>query len=172
MAYAWSPIRYGGETGDPQNPSAPTTFEMVNVGDEVDAGKLGISDEEFEALVESGAVRDIPYPEDVPQGKSVSQHLRDVALAADEAVDTTGGTYLLDEPERMAVARATQMEVDERGETEDEEVSEEDARQAKTPVTEGKDLSLPKAENGNGEQAASTTQTTSSPQQAATGTTS
>jgi hypothetical protein len=162
MAYAWSPIRYGGEAGDPLNPFAPRDFKTVDVGEEVDAGKLGISDEEFDALVEGGAVRDIPYPEDVPQGKSVSEHLRDLALAADEPVDTTGGTYLLDDTERMAVARATQQEVNEAGPVEDEEVSEEDARQAKTPVTEGKDLSLPKAE-----EAKKTTTTTAPAQPAA-----
>jgi hypothetical protein len=168
MAYAWSPIRYGGEAGDPLNPSAPnTTYETVDVGEEVDAGKLGISDEEFAALVESGAVRDIPYPEDVPQGKSVTDHLRDVALAANEPVDTTGGTYLLDEAERMLVARATQQEVNEAGPAEETNVSDEEARQAKTPVTEGKDLSLPKAEEAKPQATPSTTA-----QQATTGTTS
>jgi hypothetical protein len=146
MAYAWSPIRYGGEAGDPLNPFAPRTYEMLDVGEEVDAGKLGISDEEFDALVEGGAIRDIPYPEDVPQGQSVSEYLRNLALEKGEAVDTTGGTYLLDDTERMAVARATQMEVDEAGPAEDQDVSEEEAAQARTPITEGKDLSLPKAE--------------------------
>lgn len=144
MAYAWSPIRYGGK-GDPET-GAISDVQVVEAGDEVDAGKLGISDEEFEALVESGAVREEKYPENIPAGMSAMQFIRQQAMDAGHAAETTGGTWMLNETQQMEVARAAQMDVEERGEGEDEEVTPEDARQALTPITEGKDLSLPSGE--------------------------
>lgn len=47
--YAWSPIRTG-------------KGSVVKVGESVNAKKLEVSDEDFEGLVESGAVRKRKYP--------------------------------------------------------------------------------------------------------------
>jgi len=62
--YAWAPINYGVERDEDKN----IVGQLVKAfGEKVSAGDLDLSDEEFEALVESGAVRNYPPPEDMPE---------------------------------------------------------------------------------------------------------
>jgi hypothetical protein len=142
--YAWSPIRHGGSP--PDVPGAPvTSYEVIDPGEEVDAGKLGISDEDFAELVEAGSVREEPYPEDVPDGMSVREYQRKQASDAGVAYETTGGTNVLSEVEQMHVAHAAQLDIEGMGDVEEvlpEDVSPEEAQLARTPIVEGKDLSL------------------------------
>lgn len=62
--YAWSPIRYAAETNDQGNIIAYSTLE---VGKKADAKTLGISDEDFQDLVDGGSVSTEKYP-DLPDG--------------------------------------------------------------------------------------------------------
>lgn len=60
--YAWSPIVYGADVADD---GTVNSQKVVNVGEQVDAGKLGVSDEEFQALVDGGSVRTREYPKEL-----------------------------------------------------------------------------------------------------------
>jgi hypothetical protein len=133
MAYAWSPIKYGGEPSAVPNAQA-TDVKVAEYGEEVDAGKLGISDEDFQDLLDSGAVREEAPPEDVPAGMSVRDFLRQQAQEAGEAYETTGGTLMLSEVEQAAVAKAAQAEVANAEEVEPEETDAESARLARMPI--------------------------------------
>lgn len=62
----------------------------IEPGDEVTADKLDISKEEFETLVEAGAVREQEYP-DVNPTQSPTEYYREEAAAAMELVMTPTG---------------------------------------------------------------------------------
>lgn len=66
--YAWSRIEFGAtvdkETG------VRTDLKVVNAGDKVTKAKLGVSDEEWDSLIEGRVVRDIPFPEGVTSSVS------------------------------------------------------------------------------------------------------
>lgn len=62
--YAWSNFRLADEKDG-------TVTTALRVGDEVTQAKLAIEDEEFEYLLETGAVREQPYP-DMPDGDTRS----------------------------------------------------------------------------------------------------
>ena len=59
MAYAWSTLT--AQTADDKG-----RYKKFNPGDEVNAGDLGLDDDEFNELLSTGAVRDDEYP--VPAG--------------------------------------------------------------------------------------------------------
>lgn len=59
--YAWSEIQVGEGGEEAQK------VKKVPAGEEVSASSLGIPDEEFDAMVEAGAVRTEEYP-DLPEG--------------------------------------------------------------------------------------------------------
>lgn len=56
--YAWTKLRTHGEIKD----GVRQGVQNFNPGDEVDKGKLGFSDDEWNQLVESGAVRQEKFP--------------------------------------------------------------------------------------------------------------
>lgn len=58
--YAWSDIRSS-------EAEETTDVKVTKAGETVTASDLGVSDEEFQALVESGAVKTEEYPE-LPEG--------------------------------------------------------------------------------------------------------
>lgn len=70
--YAWSPIRHGAADG---------TVTQIKVGEEVSAKDLGVSDEEFQEYIDSGAVRTKKYP-DIDASLAPAQHLRQLAAEA------------------------------------------------------------------------------------------
>lgn len=76
--YAWSPILHA--------------KGRVNVGEEVTAEKLGISDDEFNELIESGAVRSQKYPEDVRGSESPREAQLRKVREAGENVESLGFT--------------------------------------------------------------------------------
>lgn len=96
--YAWSPIRYGATTDSEGN---FTGIQMVNFGDSVSKSKLGVDDENWNALVEAGVVRDYAppkeYSETTPVDESPVQFLqrqaREAAELAEGAVMSMGGSY-------------------------------------------------------------------------------
>lgn len=63
--YSWSNIRYGGTVDKDGN----IDHKVAKHGDKVTADSLGISKDEFQGLIDSGVVRDIPCPE-VPMGST------------------------------------------------------------------------------------------------------
>jgi hypothetical protein len=90
--YAWSPIRSAKVT---DASATPPKVEHSNAqpGDSVTAAKLGLSKEQFDELVASGAVRETKYP-DLPEGYQDSpvNFLRQQALAA-SAEDVDLGVF-------------------------------------------------------------------------------
>lgn len=66
--YAWSQLRSTDEEGK---------VTIVKVGDEVDAGKLGLDDDEFNELVAVGAVREQEYPVPANYDGSPVEFVRD-----------------------------------------------------------------------------------------------
>jgi len=64
--YAWSPI-----PTDHNEFGQPT--KRIEVGDTVTADKVGVSKEEFEYLIEAGAVREEKYPEDLAPNQSPNE---------------------------------------------------------------------------------------------------
>jgi hypothetical protein len=66
--YAWTEIRYGGEVE--QRPASGNRFinvvtkrNIVARGDKVAQKDLGVSDEEWQTLIDGGSVREYPLPE-------------------------------------------------------------------------------------------------------------
>src|SRR5262245_25954207 len=109
--YAWSPIRYGGEVS-PQGILDPRSIKEVKFGEKVTAAAMGIDDADWEGLKAAGAVR-TQKPPDLPEGYqgSVMDYWYAQLAEAGQPLDTTGGTGLLDEVERQAVAQAAAAEV-------------------------------------------------------------
>jgi hypothetical protein len=78
MAYAWSVFHTErNEFGQPT--------KTVQPGEEINQEDLGISDEDWNGLLEAGAVRDEPYP-DIPDNLSPAEHYKQqlAAMAAGE----------------------------------------------------------------------------------------
>lgn len=67
--YAWSRI-----PTDTNEWGQPTKW--IEPGDTITANKAGISEEEFDYLVEAGVAREEKYPEDLPDGMSPNEHVR------------------------------------------------------------------------------------------------
>lgn len=131
--YAWSPIKVGGKFNE--ETQQVDDVKVINPGDTVTAADLEVDDEEFmEEYVRGGVVRPDEYPEDVPEQKSVNQHLRDQMQEAGEAFETTGGTHMMNEAEQALVARAAQKEVEDADEVEDEESPENADMLAHMPI--------------------------------------
>ena len=59
------------------------TTNVIHVGDVVTQADLKVSDEDWEELIASGAVREEEYPEDVPSGMSVAEFLRQKVATGD-----------------------------------------------------------------------------------------
>lgn len=118
--YAWSPIRFG-KLGE-MNAAGVVKVDAgtVKVGEEVSAGKLGVSEEEFQAYIDSGAVRPQEFPE-LPENfqDSPINHIRRAVRTLQEEVSTPTGTVnerLL----RRTLSGALVVEPEE-GETTDEQ---------------------------------------------------
>ena len=91
--YAWSNIQYAKPSGDVNAAGLqPMEAGSVKVGETVTADQVGASEEDFQAMVDSGAVRNAPYPE-VPEGwpGSPIDYLREaVRLVGEQAMSLTG----------------------------------------------------------------------------------
>jgi hypothetical protein len=79
--YAWSPIRAGGETDIVVDPlgrerRVVKSRNTIDVGEEVTPDDLGVSEEEFQQYIDSGAVRPYPYPDNVPDDEPPTEFLR------------------------------------------------------------------------------------------------
>lgn len=81
---AWSAIRLGEPNNNPQNAASGET-KVIKPGETVTQESLGLNDEQFRQLVESGAVRPLEYP-DMPETYQDSpvNYLREQARIASE----------------------------------------------------------------------------------------
>jgi hypothetical protein len=79
---AWSAIRVGEPTKNAENPGET---KVIKPGETVTQDSLGLDDEQFRQLVESGAVRALEYP-DIPNTYQDSpvNYLREQARIASE----------------------------------------------------------------------------------------
>lgn len=59
--YAWSEIQYGAEVD--KETKGILSIKSIPVGEQVDAGKLDLTEDQFQELVDSGAVRTMEFPE-------------------------------------------------------------------------------------------------------------
>lgn len=92
--YAWSEIVHGAEV---DKDGTFLSNKSVPVGSEVNASKLGISKEDFDALVESGAVRTDKYPVPEGDGRSPIEYLRTKAAEMEGSLDLgTRGSIFAD----------------------------------------------------------------------------
>ena len=80
---AWAPIKSGKNNGTDKEPDMQTI--SVNPGESVSQDALGVDDDGWKQLVESGAVRTMAYP-DMPETyqNSPVEYLRDQVKAAAE----------------------------------------------------------------------------------------
>lgn len=98
--YAWSPIR----VGEPGTKDGPGDIKMVKFGEEVTADSLGVSNEEFAGMVNSGSVRTMKPPE-VPatfQGSPIDFLKEQAARASEDATNA-----VMASPEVMAAITAS-----------------------------------------------------------------
>lgn len=66
--YAWSNIQYAEERGKQDQVIG---YKTVKFGEKVDAKMLGVSDDEFQAMVADGSIREMAPPE-IPAGSTDS----------------------------------------------------------------------------------------------------
>jgi hypothetical protein len=76
--YAWSDIYNGGEVKEVEGPTGNIKKVVVNRnitprGQEVTKAKLGVSDEDWDALIDGGSVRPYPVPEEADEYLSPTQ---------------------------------------------------------------------------------------------------
>jgi len=88
--YAWSRIVYGAEKDDDGNIIGPKAIE---VGDPVSQSDLGISDEEWQSLVDGEVVREYELPEELRDpALSPRQIMQNKLIEAQEGFDRSGPT--------------------------------------------------------------------------------
>lgn len=94
--YAWSQINYA---ADVDKDTGSRTVKSVKHGEEVTAQKLGLNKDQFQELVDSGAVRDRKFP-DLPEGYTGTprEFFLKQAKETDEYQQTTGGSIFAEEP--------------------------------------------------------------------------
>jgi len=69
--YAWSTIYNGGESQEGRDGrKIIMKRNVVEAGSEVTKSKLGVSDEEWNAWIESGTIRPYPFPKNMQDGES------------------------------------------------------------------------------------------------------
>jgi hypothetical protein len=124
--YAWTPIRTA-TAGEVTGFGTQMKVGLVKVGEEVSASSLGVSDEDFQEMVNSGAVRPQEFPELPPNYQdSPINHIRRAVRALEENLTLVSGGFnesllrstlsgrLQVEPEETDEEFLTQGEADQR----------------------------------------------------------
>lgn len=88
--YAWSEIRYGAEH-DKNRPELILKQLTAAPGDKVTAAQLGLDEDQFQELVDSGSVRNYPLPEELRDPLTSPNTLIAQGLADSETVAATVG---------------------------------------------------------------------------------
>jgi hypothetical protein len=73
--YAWTDIHNGGETKEVRGRTLVVDRNMVKLGDPVSQDDLGVTDEEWDHLLEGGSIRDYPLPEGIGENESPSAYV-------------------------------------------------------------------------------------------------
>jgi hypothetical protein len=69
--YAWSTIYNGGESKEGRDGrKIIMKRNIIEAGSEITKAKLGVSDEEWDALIASGSVRPYAFPKNMNEGES------------------------------------------------------------------------------------------------------
>jgi len=76
--YVWSTIHNGGEVGEVTSPigqkkTVLLSRNTLDVGSEVTKAKSGLSDDEWDAMIEGGSIRPYPMPADADEYTSPAQ---------------------------------------------------------------------------------------------------
>ena len=76
--YVWSTIHNGGEVGEVESPTGQKKTVLLSrntldVGSEISKAKSGLSDEEWDAMIEGGSIRPYPLPEGADEYTSPTQ---------------------------------------------------------------------------------------------------
>jgi hypothetical protein len=82
--YAFSTIRYGAEVDEASG--AITSYKEIPVGETVDKGTLGLNDDQWDQLVDSGAIRPYEYPP-VEGDQTPANYYKENAAKAVEAAE-------------------------------------------------------------------------------------
>ncbi len=112
--YAWSDIYAGGDSERREASGnrlirVVTKRNIIRRGDKVTKAALNVSDEEFDALVESGSIRNYPVPDGADQYTSPSAAFLTSVLDEEGDVDVN---KLLDLGLQNPPARPTEVESD------------------------------------------------------------
>ena len=91
--YAWCDIYNGGEVGEVVLPTGNTKNVVINRnvikrGEQVTKAKTGLSEEDWDRMLESGAIRDYPLPEDASEYISPTQAVLRKFMTPSGEVDT------------------------------------------------------------------------------------
>jgi hypothetical protein len=73
--FAWTDIYNGGETTEVRGRQIVTKRNMVAQGEAVDQAMLGVSDAEWQGLLDGGSVRDYPLPEGIGENESPNAYV-------------------------------------------------------------------------------------------------
>lgn len=107
--YAWSRILYDIERNDDNTKKSDV---YASPGDEVSASSLKLSDEQFQELIDGGAVRNYPFPPELQDPLTSPNTLIAQGLAQSETVAATFGVSpeLVDAYMRQRKAQQTPTE--------------------------------------------------------------
>lgn len=73
--YAWSDIYNGGDVTEVRGRNIVVKRNMIACGEQVTQAKAGVSDEDWDALIAGGSIRDYPLPENIPANESPSSYV-------------------------------------------------------------------------------------------------
>jgi hypothetical protein len=85
--YAWSDIHNGGKTQEVRGRTIVVERNMVARGETCDQASIGVSDEDWDALIEGGSVRPYPLPDGLGDNESPSSYVLRSLLAGKEQLD-------------------------------------------------------------------------------------
>lgn len=105
--YAWGPIRYG-------VPGKPGQVKLIKAGDTVTPKDFNGDEAEFAALVDSRAIRTMPFPEDIPEAwrQSPMEWIKYKIRKAAQGEDPEMVTYaMITDPDLRDAMRGANMEL-------------------------------------------------------------
>jgi hypothetical protein len=90
--YAWSDIYYGGKsekmtTRTGAERTVITERNIVHHGDKVSQSKLGVTDEQWQTMIDGGSVREYPVPEGVDEHTSPHRAVMSTLVNDDGDID-------------------------------------------------------------------------------------
>jgi hypothetical protein len=105
--YAWGDIRYG-------VPGKPGNVKVIRAGDTVTLKDFNGDETEFASLVDSRAIRTMPFPDDIPEAwrQSPMEWIRYKIRKATEGEDSDMVTYaMITDPDLRDAMRGANMQL-------------------------------------------------------------